>query len=385
MNRFVAAPETDEIKKIVKSLAEFSRVTVEENRTLDPFLYHSPAMFALEIEHVWSKEWILVGHVCQVRKPGDYFAFDLLSEPMIVVRGNDMQIRAISSVCRHRFMPVVPANNRGNTKSFVCPYHLWTYNLDGRLRGASYMQEHKCFNVKDIALPQYRIEIWNDLIFVNLDDKAAPLAPRLRAIEERMSVFKVPEDWVPAYYYDNVWNVNWKLVVENNENYHSAAIHQTTVQLFTPTEKFRADLAEHGDVYCSAFWGSSDKITRAAQRLPGYRGEDVMELCTVYPMATLMVHPDVLAIFPYWPISVDKTRIGAVQITHPSDVVKEWAEDHSKSLLARILSEDYSALGGGIGWAVKSKKVEAGLCSNQEEMVLRVHQHTAKQILEAVG
>jgi phenylpropionate dioxygenase-like ring-hydroxylating dioxygenase large terminal subunit len=385
MNHLVPVPEANEIRSIVKSLKEYSKLTIEEIRTLDPVLYYSPAMFALEIEHVWTKEWILAGHVSQVRKPGDFFAFDLLSEPMIVVRGKDNQIRAISSVCQHRFMPVVRHNEKGNAKRFVCPYHLWSYGLDGKLIGATYMAEHKCFNVKDVAMPEYRVEIWNDLIFVNLDDEAAPLAPRLKGCEERMSVFKAPEDYVAVYHHDEVWDANWKFVVENNENYHSVAIHPKTVQISSPTEKYRADLANDGDGYCSAFWGAGDKRPQAGRPVPGYKGENVLELCTVFPMGTLSVMPDSLSIYPYWPVSVDKTRIRACAIVHPGDVVKEWEEDHSKSFIARFLAEDYSALGGGINWAVKSKKLKAGMCSNQEEMVLRVHQHTAKMILEAIG
>lgn len=385
MNQMMPIHDANELKKIVKSLTEFSKLTLEEIKTLDPYLYYSPTMFDLEVEHLWSKEWILVGHMAQLKKPGDYFAFDFLSEPIIVVRGKDMQVRAVSSVCQHRFMPLVQHADRGNVNRFTCPYHLWSYGLDGQLIGATYMEEHKCFKRKDVKLPEYRLEVWNDLIFINLDDEAAPLAPRLKPIEQRMSVFKVPENYVTCQHHDDVWDVNWKFVVENNENYHSSAIHPNTVNLGSPTHMYRADLAEHGEGYCSAFWGAPADRPRAGRPVPGYAGEEVLELCTVFPMGTLSVMPDSVSIYPYWPISAEKTRITALALSHPDDVNQEWEEDHSKSFINTFLAEDYSAVGGGLQWAVKSKKQKAGMCSNQEEMVLRVHQHSAKVILDAIG
>ena len=384
MNKFVSTAARTELRELIESLKAYSKLTIEEIRTLDPIHYYSPEFFELELEHVWTKEWILVGHMCQLKKPGDFFARDILSEPMIIVRGEDQKVRAISSVCQHRFMPVVRHGQQGNVKRFMCPYHLWSYGLDGQLKGATYMKEHRCFKVEDVAMPQYRVEIWNDLIFVNLDDDAAPLAPRLTDAEERLSVFKAPENYVPAYQHDDIWDVNWKFVAENNENYHTVAIHPQTVQLSSPTEKYRADLAADGEGWCSAFWGSGDNRPRG-RPVPGYKGEDVLELCTIYPLGTVAIMPDSLSIYPYWPISVDKTRITAMSIIHPDDVIQEWEDDHSKSYMAKFLNEDYSALGGGIGWGVKSKKLKAGMCSNQEEMVLRIHQHTARKILEAVG
>ena len=202
----------ESLNSLLERLKVYVDLPLEELRTLDPGHYTSPELYDLEIEHIWKKEWICVGHICELKKPGDFFAFDLIDEPMMVIRGEDMQLRAISTVCRHRFMPIVRHGERGNANRFQCPYHRWTYGTDGRLKQALYMEENQAFDMDQVRMPEYRLEIWNDLIWVNLDDEAAPLAPKLVDLEEELSTYKVPDDWVAPYSYDEIWPANWKAV-----------------------------------------------------------------------------------------------------------------------------------------------------------------------------
>jgi len=382
-----------DLNALLGRLRQYAELPLEEIRTLDPEHYTSPALFGLEIEHIWKKEWILVGHVCELKKPGDFFAFDLINEPMIVVRGEDMKIRAVSSVCRHRFMPVVRHGTRGNAGRFVCPYHKWTYGLDGELKSALYMQENRCFHLREIGLPEFRLEIWNDLIWVNLDDNAKPLAPRLSDIEDKLSFYKLPKDYVGAYPYDKIWEANWKLCVENNEGYHSFAVHQETVNVTAPTSNFTPDGTAHGDYWTSARWNLSTndlskKRLKDLNWKEGYMGQNVpaMDVAIIYPANGITYSPTSnLGWYTHWPVSIDKTRAWMGMASLPEDLNPAWVADPSKSGLHKVLDEDLSAFEGGIGWGVKSSKLRAGLLSRQEENVLRAHQWTARRILESVG
>ena len=128
----------------------------------------------------------------------------------MIVHGAEGRIRALSTVCRHRLMLVSKPGESGNASQFVCPYHRWTYGFDGRLGSALHMERNKSFDTTKICLPELRLELWNDLIWVNLDDEAAPLAPRLTGLEEVMSVYQGPEAGAMTELYDKTWGANWK-------------------------------------------------------------------------------------------------------------------------------------------------------------------------------
>ena len=96
---------------------------------LTPDAYRSPELHVLEVEQIFSREWLCVGREEYIPDTGDYYRFDLLGDSLIVVRGEDGQVRALSNVCRHRYMPLV--DGEGNTERFVCPYHSWTYDTKG--------------------------------------------------------------------------------------------------------------------------------------------------------------------------------------------------------------------------------------------------------------
>ena len=159
-----------------------------------------------------AKEWVCLGRVAEIPKRGDYFATQLLDEPLIVVRGQDDKVRVLSNVCRHRSSVIV--EGKGNAKNFVCPYHAWTYANDGQLLRAPYMDQVAGFDVRGCRLPELASEIWLGFIYVNLDGKAKPLAPRLKGLEPYLTNHH-PEDMVVNVVLDEVWSTNWKCLAEN--------------------------------------------------------------------------------------------------------------------------------------------------------------------------
>ena len=144
--------------------------------------YTAPAILDLERDELSRREWICVGRVDEVAKPGDYMTFDILDEPILIIHGDDGQIRALSNVCRHRGMVI--AAGRGNGKRLSCPYHAWTYDSRGRLIGAPHMTERPDFDRAAICLPEFRSEVWQGFLFVTLDAETPPLAPRLAELDD---------------------------------------------------------------------------------------------------------------------------------------------------------------------------------------------------------
>src|SRR5690606_11586554 len=132
--------------------------------SLPPDAYTSPDLHAIEIREIFEKSWLCAGRDEHVPNAGDYFPIDVISEPVIIVRGTDMKVRALNAACRHRYMPVV--QDRGNTKRFTCPYHAWTYATEGRLIGAPHMEKSRAFDKKACGLPEYRLDSWMGFLFV---------------------------------------------------------------------------------------------------------------------------------------------------------------------------------------------------------------------------
>ena len=116
------------------------------NHTLDQKFYTDDDIFELDLKNIFSKQWVFVGHISRIPNHGDYFLFNIGKESIIIIRDNNNSVHAHYNVCRHRGSQIC-LENEGNSKVLICPYHAWTYNLDGSLKGARLMG--KGFNKKD--------------------------------------------------------------------------------------------------------------------------------------------------------------------------------------------------------------------------------------------
>jgi phenylpropionate dioxygenase-like ring-hydroxylating dioxygenase large terminal subunit len=163
----------------------------------------------------------------------------LLHEPLIVVRNTRGEVNVLSAVCRHRGMVITSPANRlqpewtapppetsGHCSTFRCPYHWWTYDLDGRLVGAPAMERTSGFQRSDVCLPALRTEIWNGFVFVSFDPAAPPLRPRLQALDAFLANYDVEQMQTVEPFTVPDLPFNWKIMVENfMEGYHPNRLH----------------------------------------------------------------------------------------------------------------------------------------------------------------
>jgi phenylpropionate dioxygenase-like ring-hydroxylating dioxygenase large terminal subunit len=138
--------------------------------TLPSRFYFDASVLAEENRHVFGRTWQLAGQAAQVREAGQFFTTTIGDEPVLVVRGSDGVLRAMSNVCRHRAGPI--ARGEGKRPVLQCGYHGWTYSLDGRLKVTPEFEGVQDFDRASCVLPQFQVEIWNELVFVNLDPRA---------------------------------------------------------------------------------------------------------------------------------------------------------------------------------------------------------------------
>ncbi len=211
----------------------------EHSTTLPAAAYTDPDFLKFEEAEIFRKEWISLCHISQIPNAGDFIRVDLCGEPMLVVRGKDMQIRVLSRVCRHRGMDLLPSGfghpDSGNQRVILCPYHLWSYDLGGKLIGAPEMQQAACFDRSEVSLHEYRSEIWEGFVFVTLSDDTPPLAEKYaRLSDDFIGKWKMAEgEMVWTAHWD--CEFNWKILLENfMEAYHHMGAHMKTLEPFLP-------------------------------------------------------------------------------------------------------------------------------------------------------
>lgn len=211
---------------LVSHLQTYLDTPIEHARALPMEMYTSPDLFDLEMDAIFRQDWMCVGRIDQVEKPGDYFTLTLAGEPLVVVRGQDGSLRCLSAVCRHRYMTIV--EGAGNTQRFMCPYHRWVYEIDGSLRSALHMDKPANADGSDCRLPEFGVETWLGFVFVTLNPSPKPFAPQMTGADAIMAPYEL-ENWKLAVAYDDVWEGNWKLGIETGlEGYHIEGLHAAT-------------------------------------------------------------------------------------------------------------------------------------------------------------
>ena len=229
-------------------LAQFAASATHIDRaiTLPPGAYTQSDFHDFEMRAVFDRGWLCVGRVDEIAEPGDYFTTTLPGgEKVIVARDRSGDINVMSSVCQHRGMCVTapakqereswysdPVEQRGNTRTFRCPYHWWTYDLDGRLLGAPDMGHRTDFHRSDIRLPALGCEVWNGFIFANFDPEAEPLAPQVRNATGMLENYRLDEMVSTPRDVLTDLPFNWKIMVENfMEGYHNDRLHHDLYDL----------------------------------------------------------------------------------------------------------------------------------------------------------
>jgi choline monooxygenase len=254
---------------------------LEYASTLGSRFYNDAAVLDDEQRNIFARTWQLAGHLSPVREPGQFFTTTIANEPLLIVRGNDDVVRVMSNVCRHRAGPI--ATGEGKRPVLQCGYHGWTYALDGRLSVTPEFDGVQNFDKANCRLPQFRIEIWNELLFVNLDPNAESLVSFLGELLADMpkhdhSGFQLAQR--------KVWELdcNWKVYVDNYlEGYHIPIVHPG---LFRELDyaNYRTETKRMHSIQFAP--------TRRPERIRTADGEEEVRYFWIFPNLMLNVYPD---------------------------------------------------------------------------------------------
>lgn len=307
-------------------------------RTLEQRYFISPEVFAEEEGKIFSRQWALAAHQSQIERAGDFFVVEVAGESLIVVRDPRGGIGAFFNVCRHRGTRICEEAS-GHASALQCPYHAWTYALDGRLIGAPGMEEAAGFEKKDHGLQPVRCELWEGFVFVNLDDAAPPLAETLAPLRGKFSHWRLGE-MRPGKRIEYDVRANWKLIFENySECYHCPGVHPLLSKV-SPSDSAENDLCE------GPFLGGFMKIAQGASLTMsgkacaptmgdlGMADHARVFYYSILPNMLLSLHPDYVMVHRLTPRAPGRTQIvcdwffapsaETVQDFRPEDAVEFW-------------------------------------------------------------
>lgn len=192
-------------------------------------MYGGHETHAADLRHIWYREWVFAGHECEFTAPGDFITLTVGDYPLVIVRGLDGTLHALHNVCRHRGALICSAPSGTTRRKFVCPYHQWAYELDGRLYRARTWPD---LEPSGLGLLPAHCAVVAGLVFVCVADQAPPVEPLRKLVEPYLTPFRLPTARIAA---DSVCveDGNWKLVLENNrECYHCARAHPELTRTF---------------------------------------------------------------------------------------------------------------------------------------------------------
>jgi Rieske 2Fe-2S family protein len=312
-------------------------------KSLPTSYYLSDAIYARERERIFCTEWFCAGREEQLPNPGDYVVLDVAGESILVVRTKEHELRAHYNVCRHRGarLCTVPSETEpGDTKpnsgvlgtsGIRCPYHQWTYALDGRLLNAPHLPEGDGFCKSDFSLYPVSLDTWGGFFFLNLSPEAASkeartLQAQLGAASERVKRYPLSELRV-ARQIDYEVEANWKVILENyNECYHCGGVHPELCEV-VPAFRHQGGgeldwdrgIPHRDGAHTFSFSGTTKRAPFPSlneDEKVRHKGE------LIYPNFMLSLAADHAAAFLLWPRGPQHTQVTCQFLFHPDELAK---------------------------------------------------------------
>lgn len=314
-----------------------SNRTAAGAKTLPGKYYVSEEIYQLENERIFSKNWLYAGRVSRLKKPCSYFLNEIDNESIIVSKDDKNRLHAFFNVCRHRGTRLCTETEGQFSKSIQCPYHAWTYSLNGKLLSAPNMQEVNSFDISDYPLHRVALAEWEGGIFINLSEGAVSFENAYAALYEKFEQWQLSE-LIPVHRIEYDVNANWKLIFQNySECYHCPNLHPVLNRL-TPYRASSNDLEEGpflgGPMHLSDGNESLTMSGRAcAKPLAGISGDDLQLIYyyTIFPNMLLSLHPDYVLVHQLQRQGVGCTKIICEWLFHP-DAVKQPDFDPSEAI-----------------------------------------------------
>ena len=369
---------------------QIADLTADPTRSaaLPGYLYSDPAVFAEEKRRLFYKSWQVVAHESELPNPGDYVCATIIDQSLFVLRGRDGELRAFFNVCQHRAHELL--HGKGNVKSaIVCPYHAWSYELDGSLRSARATRPMPDFDPAEYGLAPVRLERHLGFLFVNLDADA----PSLGTLAGGMFADMAQElPWLPELVFNPSYSftdatsalldANWKVMAENClECYHCGPAHKAYADMI---DVGRYALTQHG-----AWMKSAAPLRRGDSSAYRVGPEEPVQhnaFWHLFPNIEFSVMPGSRTLSAFWftPVNPEQTRISWLMLTIPGEELPKARLDY----LGKVLWPEDSAICASVHRGLKSLGYRRGrfVASADHTSISEINVHAfQRQYAEAMG
>ncbi|MEM7563392.1 MAG: aromatic ring-hydroxylating dioxygenase subunit alpha [Pseudomonadota bacterium] len=344
-----------------------------------PFpVYHDPSVFHFEEERIFRRDWFFVCTSQELENPGDYFAFCISGEQIAVIRGQDQQLRAMSNNCRHRGTPLLNAGFGNTAKLIVCPYHAWSYDLEGSLKGVPFAKEDRLDKSRH-CLPNFDCEEVFGLVFVKIDGNDSSMRDRLADLKDYLEIYDTNRFTRALPGTLERWKANWKLAMENAmESYHLFKVHKTTLETVTPSK-----LAYY--VAGSSEWTLTggkmeDHSSTFGKWLRGHYPEvfDHYLLISLPPNFVGILTHDSLGWLSVMPINAVETEIRSGVLCEP----ESGSETSESEAFTDAFFEEDKTICERVQAGMQSRSTTGGQLVEMERVVVDFHQYLASRLFE---
>jgi phenylpropionate dioxygenase-like ring-hydroxylating dioxygenase large terminal subunit len=306
-------------------MADFFRTPatfVKGSLTLAQEFFVSPEIFRTENERIFSVRWFCAGRQDRIPNAGDYFVLEAYGESIIVLRDKADTVRAFYNVCRHRGTRLREESDGRFTSSIQCPYHAWTYGLDGRLIGAPLMKDVEDFNREQYPLHALALQLWEGFIFLNMAESPEPFGQAFAPLADKFDGWNLPI-LKSARRIDYEVKANWKLMFQNyNECYHCPPVHPQLARI-SPSDSGENDLIHGPFIGGFMLIEGAQSLTSSGETcaipVGQLRPEDHHRVYyySISPNLLLSLHPDYVMFHTIWPQSPSHSLIHCEWLFHP--------------------------------------------------------------------
>jgi Rieske 2Fe-2S family protein len=344
--------------KLIPAFRKTAATFAAGAKSLPQRYFVSPDVFEQEQEKIFSTQWVLVGHQSQLGQAGDYFTAEVAGESLIVVRDKNGEIHGFYNVCRHRGSRLIENRNGQSSTAIQCPYHAWTYGLDGRLLGAPNMDDVPGFKKADYSLHAVNLALWEGFIFVNLADSGTRLRSEATARQAPRDYISLERWLAPLDGKFSRWNLpslrsakrieydvraNWKLIFQNySECYHCLGVHPELSKI-SPHDSAENDLTQ--GPFLGGFMriekgksltmsGNACALGITDKEEEGEEAKHRVFYYSIFPNMLLSLHPDYVMVHQLWPQSPERTLVFCDWFFHreaferedfnPDDAIEFW-------------------------------------------------------------
>jgi Rieske 2Fe-2S family protein len=355
--------------------------------TLPAAYYTGQRHFERELDLLFRRMWICAGREEEIARAGQFVLRELPGENIVVTRDSSGTVRAFHNVCRHRGTRLCTESTGSFPGSIQCPYHAWTYALDGRLIGAPHMDEVPHFRKEDYPLHTVHADVWDGHVFLNLSPSPAPLRHQLEELPAKFASWRMQDLSLGKRIVYDV-KANWKLVIQNyNECLHCPNLHPAL-------NKLSHYLSGENEPLRATFMGGRMDLRPGVETLsmdgscprallPGLSPDDRRRIYyyAIFPNMLLSLHPDYMMVHTLWPIAPDRTinvcewHFQPSELTNPSfdasDAIDFWDMTNRQDWHVCELSQA----------GISSRAYTPGPYSNREDllyafdrMIVRLHE-----------